>query len=197
MWPVTLSGRLPVSLGKPLPYQQADRIWAYLRVAGSEESPPLHKVSCETRAHLVLPTLSDGYPKLWGKLPIYYSPVRRSHLQLLFRRIEKTKSRSTCMPNPRRQCSFWARIKLSDNYITETFWNIYLKQIAPFLNRNGDRESFSFQRSKNQTSTFPTQWPFSLKRRTRYAIGSLRSTAFYHLFFSFFLDRSSKGIRHI
>ena len=34
MWPVTLSGRLPVSLGKQLPYQLADRIWAYLEVAG-------------------------------------------------------------------------------------------------------------------------------------------------------------------
>ena len=89
MWPVTLSGRLPVSLGEPLPHQQADRIWAYLEAAGSEESPPLYKVSCETRTHSVLPTLSNGYPELQGKLPIYYSPVRRSHNELLFRRIEE------------------------------------------------------------------------------------------------------------
>ena len=89
MWPVTLSGRLPVSLGKQLPYQLADRIWAYLEAAGSEESPPLHKRPCGLRAHLVLPIVSNGYPKLQGKLPIYYSPVRRSHNELLFRRIEE------------------------------------------------------------------------------------------------------------
>lgn len=34
VWPVTLSGRLPVSLGKQLPYQLADRIWAHLEATG-------------------------------------------------------------------------------------------------------------------------------------------------------------------
>ena len=39
--------------------------------------------------------------------------------------------------------------------ITETFWNVCLKQIAPFLNRNDDRESFSFQRAKKTPTNFP------------------------------------------
>ena len=106
VWLIILSDQLAVSLGRPLPYQQADGTRAPLRATGPEGSPPLHKVLCSTRAHSVLPTLSNGYPELQGKLPIHYSPVRRSHLKLLFRRIEKIESRSTCMPNPRRQCSF-------------------------------------------------------------------------------------------
>ena len=48
VWPITLSGPLPVSLGEPLPHQQADRIWAYLFATGSEESPPLYKMLCST-----------------------------------------------------------------------------------------------------------------------------------------------------
>ena len=76
-------------------------------------SPPLYKKLCSFWTHPVLIIVSDGYPKQRGKLPIYYSPVRRSHNKFLSRKIEKNWSRSTCMPNPRRQRSFWARIKLS------------------------------------------------------------------------------------
>ncbi len=38
---VALSDQLAVSLGRPLPYQQADGMQAPLQAAGSEESPPL------------------------------------------------------------------------------------------------------------------------------------------------------------
>jgi hypothetical protein len=34
VWPITLSGRLPVSLGEPLPHQLADRTWAHLKATG-------------------------------------------------------------------------------------------------------------------------------------------------------------------
>ena len=44
------------------------------------------------------------------------------------------------------------------------------------------RDSFSFQRSKNQTPMFPAQWLSALKRRTRYAIAPNGSTAFSILF---------------
>ena len=69
---IILSDQLPVSLGEPLPHQQADRKWAYLLATGSEESPPLYKVLCSTRTHPVLISVSEGYPEQKGKLPIYY-----------------------------------------------------------------------------------------------------------------------------
>ncbi len=103
---IILSDQLPVSLGEPLPHQQADRKRAYLFATGSEESPPLYKELCSSRTHPALITVSGGYSEQRGKLPTYYYPVRRSQLKLLFRRIEKLESRSTCMPNPRRQRSF-------------------------------------------------------------------------------------------
>ncbi len=34
VWLTILSDQLPVSLGRPLPYQQADRTWAHLQVSG-------------------------------------------------------------------------------------------------------------------------------------------------------------------
>ena len=34
VWLIILSDQLPVSLGEPLPHQQADRIWAYLFATG-------------------------------------------------------------------------------------------------------------------------------------------------------------------
>ncbi len=106
VWPITLSGRLPVSLGRPLPYQQADGTRAPLQAAGPEGSPPLITSTCVEGPHSVLARLSPGCPQLRGRLPTRYSPFRHSHPRFLFRRIESKGSRSTCMPNPRCQRSF-------------------------------------------------------------------------------------------
>ena len=58
----------------------------------------------EKSQHRVLPPFSRCYPRLEGKLLTRYSPFCRYPLR----------DRSTCMPNPRRQRSLWARIKLSE-----------------------------------------------------------------------------------
>lgn len=55
------------------------------------------------RSHSVLIPVSRSYSQLEGRLLTRSSPLR--HCALLHR--------STCMPNPCRQRSFWARIKLS------------------------------------------------------------------------------------
>jgi hypothetical protein len=140
VWLTILSDQLPVSLGEPLPHQLADRKWAYLFATGSEESPPLYREPWSSRTHSVLIIVSDGYPEQRGKLPIYYSPVRRSQLKLLFRRIEELESRSTCMPNPRRQRSFWARIKLSIKFLKKwsgldpvSYYIIRIFKTRPFI----------------------------------------------------------------
>ncbi len=98
MWLTTLSGQLPVkSLGRPLPYQQADRTWAHHSVAGPLRDPRLLPL-CHAAvwSYLVLAPLSRCYPSLNGRLPTHYSPV--CHYPL--------RDRTTCMPNPRRQRSF-------------------------------------------------------------------------------------------
>ncbi len=106
VWLTILSDQLAVSLGEPLPHQQADGTRAPQQAAGPEGSPPLIRVPCDTRPHPVLARLSAGYPQLGGRLPTRYSPFRHSHPHALFRRIEHAESRSTCMPNPRCQRSF-------------------------------------------------------------------------------------------
>ena len=61
------------SLGRPSPHQQADRPRAH---------PQPKKLSTTTHAgrseYSVLATVSDGYPKVKGRLLTCYSPVRRS-----------------------------------------------------------------------------------------------------------------------
>ncbi len=57
-------------------------------------------------SYLVLASLSRSYPSLRGKLPKYSSPSRHSHHRCFNRSINSYGSRSTCMPNPRRQRSF-------------------------------------------------------------------------------------------
>ncbi len=106
VWLTILSDQLTVSLGRPLPHQQADGTRAPPRAAGSEESPPLDVVACATNPHPVLAPLSRGCPQLEGRLPTRYSPFRHSHPEALSRKIELQGSRSTCMPNPRCQRSF-------------------------------------------------------------------------------------------
>ena len=58
-----------------------------------------------------------------------------------------------------------------------------LKQIVPFLNRNDDRESFSFQRAKKTPTWLPVQQAFLLERRVTYANCISRSTDFLNYFF--------------
>ena len=99
---VILSDQLAVRLGRPLPYQQADGTRAHLLATGPEGSPPSVLAACATRPHSVLALLSEGYPQLGGRLPTRYSPLRRSHPDILLHR----GSLSTCMPNPRCQRSF-------------------------------------------------------------------------------------------
>ncbi len=61
------------SLGEPLPHQQADRPRAH---------PPPPKLSttrrCRQWSYPVLAPVSEGYPKVKGRLLTCYSPVRRS-----------------------------------------------------------------------------------------------------------------------
>lgn len=60
--------------------------------------------------HSVLSTVSSRYPELRGTYP--YCPIPFAALGL-----PKEPCRSTCMPNPRRQRSFWARIKPFNSFI--------------------------------------------------------------------------------
>src|SRR6266849_6154153 len=72
VWPVALSGRLPVValvghyptnklIGRgPIPSQN-----------------PLHLRGCPQRSYLVLAPVSRSYPSARGRLPTCYSPVRR------------------------------------------------------------------------------------------------------------------------
>ncbi len=106
VWLIILSDQLPVSLGEPLPHQQADGTRAPLQVTGPEGSPSLICLPCGRRPHPVLALLSESYPNLRDRFPTRSSPFRHSPPQELFRRIEPMASRSTCMPNPRYQRSF-------------------------------------------------------------------------------------------
>ncbi len=99
---VILSDQLAVSLGEPLPHQQADGTRAHLLATGPEGSPSFVMAAYAARRHSVLALLSKGYPQLRGRLLTRYSPLRRSHPVVLLLR----GSRSTCIPNPRCQRSF-------------------------------------------------------------------------------------------
>ena len=66
------------SLGGPLPHQLADRPWAHSQVIAQPESKAtFYRVTWVTWSYPVLAPLSRGYPKLEGRLPMYYSPVCR------------------------------------------------------------------------------------------------------------------------
>ncbi len=106
VWPITLSGRLTVSLGELLPHQQADGTQAHPLATGPEGAPSLVISRCLETPYSVLAPLSRCYPQLKGRLPTRYSPFRHYPLGLLLRKVEVRASRSTCMPNPRCQRSF-------------------------------------------------------------------------------------------
>ena len=74
VWPVTLSGRLPV---KALVGHYPTN-----KLIGREHIPHQKNLStntpCSSWSHPVLATLSGSYPKVEGRLLTCYSPVRRS-----------------------------------------------------------------------------------------------------------------------
>ena len=73
VWPVALSGRLPVvALVGHHPTN---------KLIGREPIPSrktFHQTPCGARSYSVLAPVSRGYPKAWGRLLTCYSPVRRS-----------------------------------------------------------------------------------------------------------------------
>lgn len=95
-------------------------------------------------SHSVLIPVSRSYSQLEGRLLTRSSPLR--HCALLHR--------STCMPNPCRQRSFWARIKLSvqKNYfvtdlsLSVLFFSLQKKLILEFIINSNfpDRTSTEF-----------------------------------------------------
>src|SRR3954464_7408321 len=60
-------------LGRPTPPQQADRPRAHPRPKNLSTHTP-----CGARSYPVLAPVSEGYPKVQGRLLTCYSPVRRS-----------------------------------------------------------------------------------------------------------------------
>ena len=73
VWPVALSGRLPVvALVGHYPTN---------KLIGRESIPnrkTFHHQPCDQQSYSVLAPVSEGYPKVWGRLLTCYSPVRRS-----------------------------------------------------------------------------------------------------------------------
>ena len=96
MWPITLSGRLPIT----------GLVGLYLTNCLMGRGPILRRSKssfpCQVKTrqtYSVLPTISNGYPQPKGRSPTRYSPVRRS-------RGIAPPCRSTCMLKTRRQRSF-------------------------------------------------------------------------------------------
>ena len=65
------------SLGRPLPYQQADGPRAHPSAGLAEASPLLPQEPQPSWSYVVLAGLSACYPTPRGRLPTCYSPVRR------------------------------------------------------------------------------------------------------------------------
>ena len=77
MWPFTLSGRLPIiaMVGLYPAIQLMGRGLILQRGLGPFPNRP-----CGRPSHPVLSCVSTGYPRLEGRLPTCYSPVRRSRI---------------------------------------------------------------------------------------------------------------------
>ena len=67
-------------LGRPLPCQLANAPRAHPLVTARK--PPFIAWACALTSYLVLAPVSKWYPKLKGRLPTCYSPVRRSRFWL-------------------------------------------------------------------------------------------------------------------
>lgn len=91
VWPITLSGRLRiVALVGRYPTNQLMR---RRPIHQRQPKPPFNFPTCVEKDYPVLATVSRGYPRLMGRLPTCYSPVRRSSP----REQAPMKTRSTCM----------------------------------------------------------------------------------------------------
>ena len=87
MWPVALSGRLPVEA-------TVDRYPA-VKLIGRDPIPyreSFPRRPCDQLEHPALPPVSRSYSGVWGRSVTHYSPVRHSHHQA-----KPDGSRSTCM----------------------------------------------------------------------------------------------------
>ena len=74
VWPVTLSGRLPVKA--LVGHYPTNKLIGREHIPHRKNFPP-HTMRCKV-AYPVLATLSGSYPKVKGRLLTCYSPVRRS-----------------------------------------------------------------------------------------------------------------------
>ena len=73
VWPVTLSGRLPVEA--LVGHYPTNKLIGREHIPGRKT---FHHNPCEKWSYPVLITVSGGYPKAKGRLLTCYSPVRRS-----------------------------------------------------------------------------------------------------------------------
>ncbi len=73
MWPITLSGRLPIValVGRYLTNQLIGRELTPNRI------PPFTPKPCDLVVYAVLAPVSKCYPPVWDRLLTRYSPVRR------------------------------------------------------------------------------------------------------------------------
>jgi hypothetical protein len=79
MWPITLSGRLPIEalVGRYPANKLIGR--GSIQKRQVPKDPHLSPIRlAPERTHAVLPPVSRSYPPLLGRLPTRYSPVRRS-----------------------------------------------------------------------------------------------------------------------
>ena len=68
-------------LGRPSPHQQADRPRAHPRPDDVYKTPPFRPPPCDRSRYPVLAPVSRSYPRVWGRSPTCYSPVRHSPRQ--------------------------------------------------------------------------------------------------------------------
>src|SRR6185369_7800907 len=73
VWPVALSGRLPVVA--LVGHHPTNKLIGREPIPGRKT---FHPPPCESRSYPVLAPVSEGYPKAKGRLLTCYSPVRRS-----------------------------------------------------------------------------------------------------------------------
>ena len=79
MWPITLSGRLPIeALVGHYPTNKLIGRGPIQRRQVPKDPRLSPRRLASTRTHTVLPPVSRGYPLPLGRLPTRYSPVRRS-----------------------------------------------------------------------------------------------------------------------
>ena len=106
VWPVALSGRLPVAA--LVGHHPTNKLIGREPIPGRKLSTNHHAV---TDAYPVLAPVSEGYPKAKGRLLTCYSPVRRSSTPKgLSARLACVKHAASVRPEP------------GSNSPTKTFW---------------------------------------------------------------------------